>query len=71
MDIAKNTSFATSIRSGSKAEGLDLNGSDFNQICLPNFIRVYESLNDVQYIPYQLKIPLIMDTNDINPALQK
>ncbi|VDI01960.1 Hypothetical predicted protein [Mytilus galloprovincialis] len=68
-DLVENTTFATSISSGSKAEGLDLKGSDYDMMYLFNFVRVYESLNAAHSNPY--KIPLVMDTSDINPGFTK
>ncbi|XP_071142025.1 cyclic GMP-AMP synthase-like receptor 2 [Mytilus edulis] len=54
-----------------KAEGLDLKGSDYDTMSFPNFIRMNESLNDVQYNRYKLKIPSFMDTNDTKPGFTK
>lgn len=68
-DIGENTANVTYISSGSKAEGLDLKGSDFDQMILPNFIRVYENLDDVEY--YSGKTILVMDTNDTKPGFTK
>ncbi|CAG2192459.1 unnamed protein product [Mytilus edulis] len=64
-----NTSILTSISSGSKAEGLDLEGSDYDEMFLHNFVRVYESSNNVLSDPD--KIALIMDTNDTKPGFTK
>lgn len=65
-DIAENDYNATIISSGSKADGLDLKGSDYDQMFLYNIFRVYESLHDDQYNTD--KIPLIMVTNDTKPG---
>ncbi|VDI59937.1 Hypothetical predicted protein [Mytilus galloprovincialis] len=75
IEIVRNTSFATHISSGSKAEGIDLKCSDYDHMMYPNFIRVYESLNDVQYnniyMIYKHQIPFVMDTNDTKPGFTK
>ncbi|VDI81736.1 Hypothetical predicted protein [Mytilus galloprovincialis] len=68
-DIVEHKTLATCISSGSKAEGLDLTGSDYDQMVLLSFIRVYESFNNVQYDPYQLL--LVMDTEDTKPGFTK
>ncbi|VDI81739.1 Hypothetical predicted protein [Mytilus galloprovincialis] len=68
-DIVEKQPFVTCISSGSKAEGLDLKGSDYDQMLLFDFIRVYESLNDVQYDPD--KVQLVMETNDTKPGFTK
>ncbi|CAC5407090.1 NIM1 [Mytilus coruscus] len=68
-DIGDNTIFANAISSGSKAEGLDLKGSDYDQMMQLEFIRVYESLNDIQSYPD--KIPLVMVNNDTKPGFTK
>ncbi|XP_071142019.1 uncharacterized protein [Mytilus edulis] len=57
------------ISSGSKAEGLDLNGSDYDAMYNFSLVRVYESLNDVQSDSDQ--IILQMDTNDTKPGFTK
>ncbi|CAG2191471.1 unnamed protein product [Mytilus edulis] len=68
-DIVDNTTGITFISSGSKAEGLDLKGSDYDQMILHNGVRVYESLNDDQSNPDT--IPLVMVTNDTKPGFTK
>ncbi|XP_076084393.1 cyclic GMP-AMP synthase-like receptor [Mytilus galloprovincialis] len=70
-DIVDNTCTisTTFISSGSKAEGLDLKGSDYDIMILANFLLVYESLNNVQYDPRD--IILFMDTNDTTPGFTK
>ncbi|XP_071142023.1 uncharacterized protein [Mytilus edulis] len=68
-DIGENTNSLTSISSGSKAEGLDLKGSDFDQMYVFEPFRIFESLNDVHYDPDN--VPLVMDTNDIKPGFAK
>ncbi|XP_076084391.1 uncharacterized protein LOC143055134 [Mytilus galloprovincialis] len=69
IEIVNNDSFITFISSGSKAEGLYLKGSDFDQMIYPNFIRVYEILNCVQSDPD--KVPLVMETNDTKSGFTK
>ncbi|XP_071142020.1 protein mab-21-like [Mytilus edulis] len=69
IEIVQKASSGTFISSGSKAEGLDLKGSDFDQIIYPNFIRVYEILNCVQSDPD--KVPLVMETNDTKSGFTK
>ncbi|VDI81740.1 Hypothetical predicted protein [Mytilus galloprovincialis] len=69
IEIVQKASSGTVISSGSKAEGLDLKGSDFDQMIYPNFIRVYEILNCVQSDPD--KVPLVMETNDTKSGFTK
>ncbi|XP_071142028.1 uncharacterized protein [Mytilus edulis] len=66
-DIVDNTTSATLISSGSKAEGLDLKGSDFDNMIQLNFVRVYECLDDVHCD----KNKLVMETNDTKPGFTK
>ncbi|XP_063406100.1 uncharacterized protein LOC134690057 [Mytilus trossulus] len=68
-DIVDNTTGISFISSGSKAEGLDLKGSDFDLMILHNGVRVYQSLNDDQFNPDT--IPLVMVTNDTIPGFTK
>ncbi|VDI01962.1 Hypothetical predicted protein [Mytilus galloprovincialis] len=68
-DISDSFAFGNATSSGSKAEGLDLKGSDYDQMMQVKYIRVYESLNDVQ--SYQDKIPLVMVNNDTKPGFTK
>ncbi|CAC5373472.1 unnamed protein product [Mytilus coruscus] len=68
-DIVGSNIFVTFISSGSKAEGLDLQGSDYDQMMHINFVRVYESLNCVESDPY--KTLLFMDTSDTKPGFTK
>ncbi|CAG2218920.1 unnamed protein product [Mytilus edulis] len=68
-DIGEKTTEITFISSGSKAEGIDLKGSDYDQMILFNIIHVYQNLNDVQYD--ENKIQLVMDTNDTKPGFTK
>ncbi|XP_052097275.1 uncharacterized protein LOC127732234 [Mytilus californianus] len=69
MDIVKKTNGMTFISSGSKAEGLDLKGSDYDQMMQLTAIRVCESLNNVQYDPE--KVLIVMETNDTKPGFTK
>ncbi|XP_071142022.1 uncharacterized protein [Mytilus edulis] len=69
MDIVQNKKNSTYISSGSKSEGLDLKGSDCDIMILYNYIRVYESLHNVQYDPQQTI--LVMETNDTKPGFTR
>ncbi|XP_063406099.1 uncharacterized protein LOC134690056 [Mytilus trossulus] len=69
MDIVDKTDYLTFISTGSKAEGLNLKGSDYDRMGLHNFIRVYESLDEDQSISDEM--PLIMDTNNTKPGFTK
>ncbi|XP_071142027.1 uncharacterized protein [Mytilus edulis] len=69
MDIVQNGHSGTGISSGSKAEGLDLKGSDYDQMGVFNSFRVYENLHDDQYNTHE--IPLIMVTSDTKPGFTK
>ncbi|XP_071142017.1 uncharacterized protein [Mytilus edulis] len=68
-DIVDHKTLAACISSGSKAEGLDIKGSDYDQMILLSFIRVCESFNNVQYDSDQLL--LVMDTDDTKPGFTK
>ncbi|XP_052097038.1 uncharacterized protein LOC127732038 [Mytilus californianus] len=68
-DIVESNTSVTLLSSASKAEGIYLKGSDFDQMILLKVIRVYESFNNVQYDPY--RIILFMDTNDTKPGFTK
>ncbi|XP_071142021.1 protein mab-21-like [Mytilus edulis] len=68
-DISDNAVFGNYISSGSKAEGLDLVGSDFDIMVLLNFIRVYENLDDIQ--SNSDKLLLVMETYDTKPGFAK
>ncbi|CAG2221770.1 unnamed protein product [Mytilus edulis] len=68
-EILENSIEITSISSGSKAEGLDLKGSDYDAMLLMNIFRVYESLNDVHYDLDNAS--LVMDTHDTKPGFTK
>ncbi|XP_071142024.1 cyclic GMP-AMP synthase-like [Mytilus edulis] len=68
-DIGDHITAATFISSGSKAEGIDLKGSDYDLMILCDYYRVYECLNDGQYDLD--KIMLSMDTDDTKPGFTK
>ncbi|CAG2231751.1 unnamed protein product [Mytilus edulis] len=62
MDFTFNDNeHVTTISSGSKAEGIDIKGSDYDQMVVYEAFRVFESINDEIYLPR--KVPLLMDTN--------
>lgn len=65
-DIVENTTSMTFSRSGSKAECLDLKGSDYDQMISVYFIRMCESVNSVQSGPQTLL--LVLDINDTKPG---
>ncbi|CAC5372326.1 unnamed protein product [Mytilus coruscus] len=54
------------ITSGSKGEGLDLSGSDFDYMLIDNFFKVYQSETEVQ--SQCLARPLIMNTEETQPC---
>ncbi|VDI65420.1 Hypothetical predicted protein [Mytilus galloprovincialis] len=55
------------ITSGSKGEGLQLKGSDYDVMFIDNLFKVYES--DKNIVPkYDRYIPLIMDIDDTHPC---
>ena len=59
------------ISSGSRSEGLDLEGSDRDTMYLEPLVRVFETedearINDDRYI-----IPIVMDTTDTKPCFSK
>lgn len=56
------------ISSGSKAEGLDLNGSDYDQMVVYNNVDVYENIQDA-YPSHRLS--LVMDNTDNKPGFTK
>ncbi|CAG2215977.1 unnamed protein product [Mytilus edulis] len=62
-DIGQSDTF---ISSGSKAEGLNLNGSDIDVMIVYFCYKVYESVTDV-YIEGQ-GIPFVMNTDDTQPC---
>ncbi|VDI13075.1 Hypothetical predicted protein [Mytilus galloprovincialis] len=66
--IAQHPGFV-GISSGSKAEGLDLEGSDYDQMFLYAFMRVYESMLNVSISTNT--IPLLMDISDKTPGFAK
>ncbi|CAC5406151.1 dinG [Mytilus coruscus] len=69
LDIVNTVDNAIFISSGSKAEGLDLKGSDYDQMHATKIFRVYESLNHVQSATRNIKFH--MDTNDTKPGFTK
>ncbi|XP_052083355.1 uncharacterized protein LOC127720676 [Mytilus californianus] len=54
------------ITSGSKGEGLNLNGSDLDVMIIDSFFKVYRSETEVQSQLYP--IPLIMNTEETQPC---
>ncbi|XP_052093524.1 protein mab-21-like [Mytilus californianus] len=59
----------TFISSGSKAEGLDLEGSDYDLMIVDKNVSVYESIHDVSSSLHELT--LVMDTTDTKPGFTK
>lgn len=68
-DIFQNDFKATFKSSGSKAEGIDLEGSDYDQMLFLKSLRVYESLDNGQ--SYPVTLPFVMETSDTNPGFTK
>ncbi|CAG2186335.1 unnamed protein product [Mytilus edulis] len=77
MDFIINTDkHFTFISSGSRAEGIDLKGSDYDQMQVREGFRVYESIMDeyegvLDEIYTSNKLPLLMDTLDTKPGFTK
>lgn len=70
MDFVVNTNnYNTIISSGSKAEGIDLKSSDYDQMKVLDLFRVYESMNG--RINSRIGMPLLMDTYDTKPGFTK
>ncbi|CAC5393323.1 unnamed protein product [Mytilus coruscus] len=59
----------TVISSGSKAEGLDLNGSDYDQMFIYHLFQVYENKGKVS--SFANNTPIIMDSSDTKPGFTK
>ncbi|VDI64467.1 Hypothetical predicted protein [Mytilus galloprovincialis] len=59
----------TVISSGSKAEGLDLNGSDYDQMCIYHLVKVYENKETVS--SSEKNTPIVMDISDTKPGFTK
>ncbi|XP_063411847.1 uncharacterized protein LOC134694730 [Mytilus trossulus] len=59
----------TVISSGSKAEGLDLNGSDYDQMFIHHLFQVYENKENVS--SSAKNTPIVMDISDTNPGFTK
>ncbi|XP_071142143.1 cyclic GMP-AMP synthase-like receptor [Mytilus edulis] len=57
------------ISTGSRAEGLDLKGSDFDVMNMLDDCQVHENINNVINGP--LKVPILMETNDTKPGFTK
>lgn len=69
LDIVENNTSMNTISSLSKAEGIDLKGSDYDQMIVLNSFRVHERLNDNQ--ANQDNISLVMVTNDTKPGFTR
>ncbi|VDI28120.1 Hypothetical predicted protein, partial [Mytilus galloprovincialis] len=66
-DLGTPITIVNQITSGSKVEGLQLKGSDFDVIYIDPLFKVYESERDV--VPrFDHCIPLIMETDDTHPC---
>ncbi|XP_071143037.1 cyclic GMP-AMP synthase-like receptor 2 [Mytilus edulis] len=57
------------ISSGSKAEGLDLEGSDYDQMFVSKYFRIYENIHEVSSSTNQLTV--IMDISNTKPGFTK
>ncbi|XP_071179924.1 uncharacterized protein [Mytilus edulis] len=69
LDGVYRVPLLTVISSGSKAEGLDLNGSDYDQMVVDKWFCVYEDLSKVSL--YTNKRSIIMNTHDTKPGFTK
>lgn len=67
--VLKDTYRVTYISSGSKAEGLDIRGSDYDQMVVYEGFRVYENMNNER--DAEVIVPLLMETNDSKPGFTK
>lgn len=67
LDIASDRSnMYKSFSSGSKAEGLDLEGSDYDRMTVMGNFPVYENIDNVSSL--RKHIPLIIDISDSKPG---
>ncbi|CAC5370105.1 unnamed protein product [Mytilus coruscus] len=57
------------LSSGSKAEGLDLKGSDYDHMHVYEMFQVYENKRKVLF--FANKIPIVMDISDTKPGFTK
>ncbi|CAG2231746.1 unnamed protein product [Mytilus edulis] len=70
MDYFYNSNGVTTfISSGSKAEGLDIEGSDFDTMCVIDCMQVYQDIKSVINCPSHW--PVLMETNDTKPGFTK
>ncbi|CAC5393318.1 unnamed protein product [Mytilus coruscus] len=69
LDSVLRISNFTVISSGSKAEGLDLKGSDYDQMFVLKYFQVYENTSKMSSLTN--KTPIIMDTSDTKPGFAK
>ncbi|CAC5379440.1 unnamed protein product [Mytilus coruscus] len=69
LDSVLRISNVTVISSGSKAEGLDLKGSDYDQMFVLKYFQVYENTSKMSSLSNKKLI--IMDTSDTKPGFTK
>ncbi|XP_052093525.1 uncharacterized protein LOC127729708 [Mytilus californianus] len=69
QDYVLENQETTYISSGSKAEGLDLEGSDYDQMFVDKHVGVYEGIHDIARSAHGLT--LLMDTNDTKAGFTK
>ena len=70
-DTALSNTDHALISSGSKGEGLDLNGSDYDIMLVDKHIGVYESIHDMSSFSPSHGLTLLMDTNLTKPGYTK
>lgn len=68
LDNVMESANSTCISSGSKAEGLDLIGSDYDQMFVCKDVGVYETLHDADL---SHGVTLLMETTDTKPGFTK
>ncbi|VDI80875.1 Hypothetical predicted protein [Mytilus galloprovincialis] len=69
IDSVLQITDSTVVSSGSRAEGLDLKDSDYDQMFVETLFQVYENKSKVSF--FENKIPLIMDITDTKPGFTK
>lgn len=70
-DTALSNTDHALISSGSKGEGLDLNGSDYDIMIVDKHVGVYESIHDMSSFSPSHGLTLLMDTNLTKPGYTK
>lgn len=69
LDSILQVEYRTAISSGSRAEGLDQNGSDYDILFVEDLFQVFENMSKVS--SFANEIPLIMDISCTKPGFTK